>query len=255
VFYVIIQLLKLLLIMKLFKKILKIILRTLGFKLIRLGKPYQPNPYGKINIETIKCINNSKGVLHLGAHKGTEAEVYNWFGKKVIWFEASPETFSHLKDNLYFYSDQVAFCALLGNQDDVYKDFFISSNDSASSSIFKFSQLVEKDGFFGRKIFMKKKIKLKMSKLDTILYNNNIDPSEYDHWEVDLQGAELLAFQGGVNSLKKCNSISVEISKIQYYEGGVLWEDLVKWLREKNFYPTESPECDHTEILFKRKID
>ena len=234
------------------KKLLKIILRTFGFKLIRLGKPYQPNPYGKINIETIKCINNAKGVLHLGAHKGTEAEVYNWFGKKVVWFEASPEIFSHLENNLYFYSDQIAFCALLGDQDNIYKNFFISSNDSASSSIFEFSSMVKKEGFFGRKIFMKKKIKLKMSKLDTIMAKNKIDPGEYDHWEVDLQGAELLAFQGAEHSLSFCNSISVEVSKIRYYEGGVLWDELVKWLEKKNFFPTETPEDDHTEVLFKK---
>ena len=84
------------------KKLLKIILRTFGFKLIRLGKPYQPNPYGKINIETIKCINNAKGMLHLGAYKGTEAKVYNSFNKKLIWFEASPEIFGHLEINCTF---------------------------------------------------------------------------------------------------------------------------------------------------------
>ena len=28
--------------------------------------------------------------MHLGVHRGTEAEVYNWFGKTVIWFEAVP---------------------------------------------------------------------------------------------------------------------------------------------------------------------
>lgn len=238
--------------MKFLKKMLKIILRTFGFKLIRLGKPYQPNPYGKINIETIKCINNAKGILHLGAHKGTEAEVYNWFGKKVIWFEASPEIFGHLENNLYFYSDQIAFCALLGDQDNINKDFFISSNDSASSSIFEFSNIVKKEGFFGRKIFMEKKIKLKMSKLDTILAKNKINPSEYDHWEVDLQGAELLAFKGAEHSLNFCNSISVEVSKIKYYEGGVLWDELVKWLGTKKFYPTETPEENHTEVLFKK---
>ena len=127
----------------LLKKIIKTLLRSIGFKLIRIGPPYRPNPYGKINLETLKCMNESKGILHLGAHKGTEAEVYNWFGKKVIWIEASPKIFSFLKDNLYFYSDQRAFCALLGDQDNVKKDFYISSNDSASSSIFDFSDLVK----------------------------------------------------------------------------------------------------------------
>ncbi len=235
------------------KRVVKKIFRTLGFKIIRIGPPYTSNPYGKVDLETLDCINKSKGILHLGAHKGTEAEVYNWFGKKVIWFEAVPHIFDQLKDNLYFYGDQRAFHALLGDQDNVQKDFFISSNDSASSSLFNFSNKVNKDGWEGRKIHMKKKIKLKMSKLDTILSKNNIDAKNYNHWIVDLQGAELLAFKGAENSLKFCNSISVEVSKVNYYQGGVLWDELSNWLNEKNFYQINSPEKNHTEVLFKKK--
>jgi len=235
------------------KRGIKKILRSLGFKLIRIGPPYKSNPYGKVDLETLDCINKSSGILHLGAHKGTEAEVYNWFGKKVIWFEAVPHIFDQLKDNLYFYGDQKAFHALLGDQDDIQKDFFISSNDSASSSLFKFSSEVIEKGWEGRKIHMGRKIKLKMTKLDTVLKKNNINVDEYNHWVVDLQGAELLAFKGAENSLKFCNSISVEVSKVNYYEGGVLWNELAEWLNGKNFYSSASPSKNHTEILFKRK--
>ena len=235
------------------KRVIKKILRSLGFKLIRIGPPYKSNPYGKVDLETLDCINKSSGILHLGAHKGTEAEVYNWFGKKVIWFEAVPHIFDQLKDNLYFYGDQKAFHALLGDQDDIQKDFFISSNDSASSSLFKFSSEVIEKGWEGRKIYMGRKIKLKMTKLDTILKKNNINVEEYNHWVVDLQGAELLAFKGAENSLKFCNSISVEVSKVNYYQGGVLWNELSEWLNRKNFYSSTSPNKNHTEILFKRK--
>jgi FkbM family methyltransferase len=198
-------------------------------------------------------MNKSSGIMHIGAHKGTESEVYNWFGKKVIWFEAVPHIFDQLKDNLYFYSDQKTFHVLLGDQDNVEKDFFISSNDAASSSLFQFSNKVIEKGWEGRRIYMKKKIKLIMFKLDTILKKNNIFPSEYNHWIVDLQGAELLFFKGAEDALKSCNSISVEVSKVKYYEGGVLWNELVNWLNEKNFYSTASPEENHTEILFKKK--
>ena len=100
------------------KKAIKKILRYLGFKLITLGPPHTPNPYGKVDLETLDCMIKSNGILHLGAHRGTEAEVYNWFGKKTIWFEAVPHIYDQLKDNLYFYSDQKAFLALLGDEDD-----------------------------------------------------------------------------------------------------------------------------------------
>ena len=91
-----------------------------------------------------------------------------------------------------------------------------------------------------------------MSKLDTILSKNNINAKNYNHWIVDLQGAELLAFKGAENSLKFCNSISVEVSKVNYYQGGVLWDELSSWLNEKNFYQINSPEKNHTEVLFKK---
>jgi FkbM family methyltransferase len=236
------------------KRIIKKLLRPLGFKLIRIGPPYTPNPYSEVDLETLNCMNKSKGIMHLGAHKGTEAEVYNWFGKKVIWFEAVPHIFDQLKDNLYFYSDQKAFHVLLGDQNNIKKDFFISNNDSASSSLFNFTNEIIEKGLKGRKLYMEKKITLKMFTLDTILKNNNISPEEYNHWVVDLQGSELLAFKGAEDALKSCNSISVEVSKVQYYEGGVLWNELVNWLNEKNFYSNVvSPEKNHTDILFKKK--
>jgi FkbM family methyltransferase len=236
------------------KRIIKKLLRPLGFKLIRIGPPHTSNPYGKVDLETLDCMIKSKGIMHLGAHKGTEAEVYNWFGKKVIWVEAVPHIFDQLKDNLYFYGDQKAFHALLGDQDNVEKDFFISSNDAASSSLFNFTNEILEKGWEGRKLHMKKKIRLKMFTLDTILKKNNISPENYNHWIVDLQGSELLFFKGAENALRSCNSISVEVSKVKYYEGGVLWNELVNWLKKKNFYSTIIvPEENHTEILFKRK--
>ena len=67
------------------KSIIKKLLRILGWKLIKIRKPPEPNPYGKLDIDVLRSMNNSKGILHLGAHRGLEAEVYNWFGKKVIW--------------------------------------------------------------------------------------------------------------------------------------------------------------------------
>ena len=64
------------------KKKINLILLKLGWKLIKLRKVPEPNPYGKLDLEILKAINDSKGIIHLGAHRGTEAEIYNWFGKK-----------------------------------------------------------------------------------------------------------------------------------------------------------------------------
>ena len=52
------------------KRIIKKILRPLGFKLIRIGPPYKSNPYGKVNLETLDCMNRSNGIMHMGGSQG-----------------------------------------------------------------------------------------------------------------------------------------------------------------------------------------
>ena len=125
------------------KTIIKKILQKLGWKLIKLRKPPEPNPYGKLDEDILKSINNSTGIVHLGAHRGLEAEVYNWFGKKVIWVEALPKLYSELSDNLYFYKNQKAFQALLTDKDDIDTNFFVSNYDSACSSIYEFTENIK----------------------------------------------------------------------------------------------------------------
>jgi FkbM family methyltransferase len=236
------------------KKLLKKIFLLLGYRLVKLRPQSRPSPFGTKDLDSLKALNDSKGVLHLGAHKGTEAEVYNWFGKKVIWFEALPFIYDQLKENIQVYSNQSCFCALLGNEDGVKKNFYISNNDSASSSLFNFSKNTLNGKYFTNRVLeMKKKISLPMKKLDTILKDQKISANEYDHWVIDLQGAELLALKGSENSLQYCKSMSVEVSTVDIYDGGVMWEELRLWLEKKNFFPNTKPEKSHTDVLFVKK--
>ena len=237
------------------KRVIKHILRIFGWKLIRLRKPPEPNPYSKLDIEVLKSINNSSGILHLGAHRGSEAEVYNWFGKKVIWVEALPRIYSQLKENLYFYKNQLAYQALLSDRDDEVLDFHVSNYDAACSSIFKFTENVKKSEIWkNRNHKMIKTLKLKSTKLDTLLENNNINTKDFDHWIIDLQGAELLALKGGENSLKNCKSIFIEVSLKSFYSNGANWDEIKNWLAKKNFYPTKLPKKDEEDILFLKKL-
>ena len=235
------------------KKFIKSLLKKLGYRLIKLKIPTDKLKYSLKDVETLKAINNAKGILHLGAHKGTEAEVYNWFGKKVIWIEAIPYIYDQLRENIYSYKNQKAYCVLLGDQDDIKKDFNISNNDGASSSIYKFSKNTLSNKYFPNRVLkMEKKINLIMNRLDTIIERNKITTSEYDHWIVDLQGAELIALKGAVKALEDCKSISIEVSKVDIYDGGVQWDELKFWLNKQGFYSENDPESIHTDILFKK---
>ena len=76
------------------KKIIKKVLKLFGWSLVKTSRR-APKEFvnQEPNIEEIKIIMKSKGVLHLGAHRGKEALIYNWFNKKVLWIEAIPEIY------------------------------------------------------------------------------------------------------------------------------------------------------------------
>ena len=199
----------------------------------------------KPNIDVIKTLYNSTGVLHMGAHRGGEAQIYDWFQKKTIWIEANPKIIPDLKDNVYQFPFQKVIQALLSDKDGDYIDFYISSNDSASSSIFEFGKKsIEQN------LKMVSKIKLRSCKLDTIVKNEPIEILDYDFWVIDLQGAELLALKGAMESLRKCKSILVEVSKNEYYKNAVNWEELKKFLNQNDFIQQWEPIEAHSDVLF-----
>ena len=63
-----------------------------GFKIEKVVIPEEYNLTAP-ELPLLKCLRNSKGILHFGAHRGSEAAIYEWFGKKVYWFEANPKIF------------------------------------------------------------------------------------------------------------------------------------------------------------------
>ena len=73
-------------------------------------------------------------------------------------------------------------------------NFYVSNYDGACSSIYKFTENIKKsDLWSNRNHKMINSMKLKTIKLDTLLNSNNIDPKQYNHWIIDLQGSELIA--------------------------------------------------------------
>ena len=237
---------------KIIKKIIKKILRSLGWKLVKINLR-KPKSYvsGKPEIHDFEYINKASGVLHLGGHRGLEAAVYNWFNKKVIWIEAIPNLFSELKDNIQIFYNQDAICALLGDIDGKKTKFYLSNKDQSCSSIFDLSEEVKrKELWKEHNIKIEGHIILKMRTLDSIFDERNINSDDYNHWVMDLQGAELLCLKGANKSIKSCRSIHIEISKKNYYEGGSKWLEIKEFLNQKGFKVFEEPKNDHDDVLF-----
>ncbi len=239
------------------KLLLKKVLKSFNLKLIKLSvKKLKKHPFPSPSPKEINLIRNAKGILHIGGHRGTEAAVYDWFNKPVVWVEADPYLFDELEINIKKHYDQKAFCALLGDQNLSNVPFYISNNDGACSSIFEFSDNVKKGKLWKDRVFFtKKKIFLNMITLDNLIKDKNIKISRFNHWILDIQGAELLALKGSKKSLKYCKSIQIEISKKEYYKNGASWKNIKKFLEKENFKLLSKPKFDHTEVTFVKKYN
>ena len=237
------------------KIFLKKILKNFNLKLIKLNvKSPVKHPFPLPSLGEIKIIKNSTGILHIGGHRGTEAAVYDWFNKPVIWIEADPYIFDELEINAKKHYNQKAICALLGDKNISNIPFYVSNNDGACSSIFEFSEDVKKKRLWKDRNFFTKETKLlKMITLDKLVKDMKIEISNYNHWILDIQGSELLALKGILKSIKFCKSIQIEISQKNYYEGGAQWKNIKNFLEKKSFKLVDKPKYNHTEVLFVKK--
>jgi FkbM family methyltransferase len=234
------------------KNFIKKILRFFGWKLtkIKIRKP-KSYAFGKPELQDFECINSASGILHLGGHRGVEAAAYNWFNKKVLWVEAIPELFNELSDNIQIYYNQNAICALLGDINNKETKFYLSNKDKSCSSVFDLSDDVKNKKLWKEHdVKIDNNITLKMRTLDSVLNENKIDSKDYNHWVMDLQGAELICLIGANQSIRNCKSIHIEISKKNYYDGGANWLEIKKFLNQKGFQVFKEPKNDHDDVLF-----
>ena len=185
----------------------------------------------------------STGVLHIGAHVGQEAQSYDEVGLEVLWVEGDVEIFPRLKKNIESYPNQKALNVLLGDQDGQIVDFFRSSNDGQSSSLFEFG------GESFENVRTVEVEQLQLQRLDALLSME--ESRRFDHWVVDVQGAELLVLKGAGDLLKSCKWMNIEVSLRETYVGGAKFQDLCDYLSRYQLFPLWNPPAGfHGDVIF-----
>lgn len=121
-----------------------------------------------------KVCSASGGILHIGAHEGEEANFYSDLNVRVMWVEAIPEVYKVLCQRILHSPRQQAKCALLGSRNIKNVRFYLSSNDKASSSIYRFGNDVR-----FKNLTMTNSIMLSMKRVDSIFTPKTI--SMYPH--------------------------------------------------------------------------
>jgi FkbM family methyltransferase len=207
-----------------------------------------------------------KTIVHVGAHYGQEAERYqNMLASRVIWIEASPETFARLEGNIdlvrrkgrgwlgqLFRADKtehICINALIGDQNDKQMEFNVYNNGGQASSVFKINRALKEYDFLQES---GERLVLPLRTLDQALEDSGITPEEVDILVLDTQGAELMCLKGARRILTSVKYIETEVSTKPVYEGGVLLSELETWMNSHGFQRSTMIRRPHMNAIFRK---
>ncbi len=176
----------------------------------------------------------SKGVLHIGAHLGQEAETYHLLGmNKMIFVEANPAIYAKLLTNIQKYPKAIAINACISDKiEDV--SFHVSSNEGQSSSILELGT----HKTLHPEVSYIDKMKLRTSRIDEVLQGKDIDG--IDFLNIDIQGMELPALKSLGSLLMNFKYAYLEVNREQVYEGCAEIGEIDEYLKNFGFTRLET---------------
>jgi FkbM family methyltransferase len=196
------------------------------------------------NLISLTLVRQAKGVLHVGGHYGEEAEVYNALGKPVLWVEGVSDYYKVLVENIRAYPRQKALNYFLSDSHQISKPFYVTNNEGSSSSLLK---LNDKNPFKGLEV-------TKVMTVETFCLNEVIASDEivnYDHWIIDVQGAELSVLKGAREYLKFAKTLVIECSTYELYSTQAHFREIADYLSGLGFiYLWTMPENSHGDVIF-----
>ena len=213
-------------------------------------------------------------LIFVGANTMNEIENYNFYKySKGIFIEAIPQNyvrftvpthglyngcvFSELSNNLNNYNKkyQTHFTpinALITNNKDGDLVTFNLFDNAGSSSLYDTNP--EEWTFDGIKKFQS--FDVPSTRMSTLLNKFNTDEIGTSNWDVilDVQGAELEVLKSfDDNYFKNIKNLRIEISQKEIYKGGVLFDELNKFLVDNNFELQNKEIPEHGDIHYKFK--
>ena len=187
---------------------------------------------GKLDIQKLSQQNSitPRGVIHVGAHEGTELSSYQAMGaEKILFIEANPVVFERLQANMAAYPNvQTVNCAITNHNGTI--DLRVTSFDQSSSILpLKHHQDIYPN------ITETHQVTVQSRTIDTLLQERGLNPSDFNILNIDIQGAELLALQGATNWLKYVEVINTEVNYEELYEGCALIDQIDEFLKTPGF--------------------
>jgi len=190
-----------------------------------------------------------QGVIQVGASTGQELYEFLFLNpKRILMIEPIPQCVKELRDRAKDYPHITVVEKAITNFNGTAS--FAVTNNLWSSSLLPL--YLHKTEF--PSIKKTKEIKVVCSKLDSLLQELTLRPSDFNLLYVDVQGAELLVLKGATEVLTHIEAIHIEANYKELYKGCVLEPDLTKFLQDKGFKKMEMSirKFQQNNILYVR---
>jgi hypothetical protein len=172
-----------------------------------------------------------KGVIHIGAHYGTENTDYNELNiKNKLFFEPVQSTFKILSDNIK--DNSILVNKAVGNENKKITMNIETANGGQSSSILNPKLHLQQYP----NITFPHKEEVDMVRLDDYITNKE----DYNFLAIDVQGYELEVLKGAEKLLNNIDCIITELNLAELYEGCAMASHIVAFLEPYNFKLVET---------------
>lgn len=176
------------------------------------------------------------GVFHVGANTGQELEDYQANGvQNVVFIEAVPSVYKNLVAHCKRYPDVLPLWACCSDVDDETVNFHITNNGGESSSMLEFGTHAK----MHPEVHVTAIIELLTVRADTLCAQNNLDLTDYDFLNIDVQGSELKVLKGMGEDLNKINYAYIEVNRDELYKGCARLDEVEGYLNEYGLHRKE----------------
>jgi FkbM family methyltransferase len=153
------------------------------------------------------------GVVHVGSFYGGEIGVYESLGfASILFIEANPEIYSILNQNM---AGKRAFTECVAITDREGQSAFYVTDNGQSSSVLTLKR--HKD--LHPSVNQVGVITVNTTTIDSFLEQKKYAEQHFSFLNIDIQGAELLAFKGAPRLLDRISVINCEVNFDELYEG------------------------------------
>ncbi len=209
------------------KSIVKKLLDIAGLEVRRTratSKGFTSDPYQAMHEMLVRLGRDRPVIFDVGAHKGeTVARFRSMYPQADIWcFEAFPDS-AKLLEQRYANDTSVLVINAAVTNEAGSRTFYVNANDSTNSL------LPRNEGsrrYYHSSASSSNEINVDAVTLDKVMQDNGIE--HIDILKFDIQGGELMAFQGSQDILAhhRAALVYTEALFVPHYEGNPLFNDL-----------------------------